>query len=496
MAEEEERTVTQADSVGKNSPVTPVPGLQQSQQGKKVGKRGWVACILIPIILVCGLVSLVGVYFLGGYLMTTQADAAYQAGNCEKVVSLVDLIQKLYPLNIAPYVEPGLKQGDECRVYVNASFKEKQKSWEDAYSGYLTYTKKYPNGVVKTKAIEGIARSLLGWGQSYLDEKRYGDAIGKLNALIKDYADTAAAMDAQPILPQAHLGWAKELEGKGSYSKAAEEYDNAIDTDLSQAPDGPAAQARAAFPGLQLKWADELISQGEYSSAVSHYQTAAQSSPPTDLATINDKMANAYVKWAYALGSADKFFEALSKTGLAKEKASGTSTQDNVKRANVTILKDFSDSSSSDAQMAMQQLADSICRRKAKVDPSYPIFAMDEINRKVFPSGIDNINTSMGVFAQRPSAMYYAACIESDSRVMQTCPYNGGYYIKRVQYFWTVNVYDIPNGRKYRTTTLYGSPPQTCSYSEWFTTGVYTKFYYGDTPTSADLAKWLAGFIK
>jgi hypothetical protein len=110
-------------------------------------------------------------------------------------------------------------------------------------------------------------------------------------------------------------------------------------------------------------------------------------------------------------------------------------------------------------------------------------------------SGTD-IRLSEDLAAREPASLHYAACMTSDTKKIETCPYTHGYFIERWRYVWKTRLVNVQTGNVYKQTEIQGSVPDACPYSFTFTQGVFTHTFHGKAPTVSDLETWLSDTLK
>ena len=462
---------------------------------KPKGNKVW-GCVLAPVAIFACLFLCVGAYFVGGYLMARSVDSLYAQGNCTTLLPLANQITRFYPQQIAPFAENVPDQAKECRLYIQASDSYKKKQWSQAVADFEAYLKAYPKGVQREAARQSAADSLLQWAKEQQAKQDYSGAEKNLQKIKTSYASTTAGKQVNQTLAELYIAWAKSLEASKNYAMAEAKYNLAISTDPNPSAAGsPTEQAKQAYVDLHLNWAKQLLAAKRYEEAVDHFNLVIKFLGPVNASKFSNELAQAYIQWASSLSSNSDFEGALDKLALATKAASTNAVRDQIRTANDSTLNLYSKSSGAQARDLMDTAARSVCQNRSAAKPSVPILGLDSGTKRVLLYGV-SLSPSSSVWARTPATSYYVACITPQQNTVQTCPYNGGYYIKRIATNWLVEVRNLLTGTVYRSTTLAGGSPESCPYIHTFTRGIFTHEHGGASPSLGSLESWLAKYIR
>src|SRR5258706_12067651 len=190
---------------------------------------------------------------------------------------------------------------------------------------------------------------LTAWSKELLAQKKYEQAIGNLDLVLKSYSDTAteaadlmpevytawgadqrgssdfagsettfkafeawtqnakqteSAKTAQRELAKTYLAWGLALQSQKQFEDAKAKLDLAISTDAS-------SQAKAAQGKLYTQWGDDLIEKKEFVEAIERYKIVITLSESKEQPAAKDAVANGYLKWAASLSKSEDFLGAL-----------------------------------------------------------------------------------------------------------------------------------------------------------------------------------------
>jgi tetratricopeptide (TPR) repeat protein len=471
------------------------PEASNSSKNSVSKRRRWIsACILTPIAIGACLVGLVGLYYGTGYVLTSQANAGYESKDCYKVVNSSQPLKTVYNLQTAPFIEPALAQGEECQMYVDAAEAHEAGDIPAAVAGYRNYTNTYPDGIMEKEVSEGTAQVLLDWSEKLYDEQNYSGVIQNLTTIGKDYKDTKAAENTNELRARTYLAWGKQLRAQKDFDNAKSKLNlvSYFDPD-PKASQSLSSQAKQELAEIELEWGDDLAAKDQYELAIQHYNKYVSLADTAGQKVGLERQGEAFLNWASQLADSGDFTGALDKINRVKQNARDETLKAKISKAEETTLVAFSQSTGEQAQAAIKDFAKGFCNKPGPTDSL--LIGLDEDTFRVYVDG-HSASISNKVLAQTPASLHYVGCVKQEKRTIQTCPYNGGYYIKRQRYYWIVTLYDVLTGDVKSTKEISGGSPDSCAFTERFTIGVYTKYKNGSYPSSADLESWLSKYVK
>jgi serine/threonine protein kinase len=531
-----------------------------AKHGSAEAKRGTLdprLLIRIVSLVTVTLIILSGTYIGGSFVMPNMIKAIYQGKNCELALELDNIYASLYPASLAD--KSIASPLNECAIYSLASDNEQQKAWKDSYNSYKIYTDTYPTGLFAAEAREHSALTLTALAKEQTAQKKYNEAIGSLNLIADRYSDiTNAATEATNLIPevyiawgadlrnsndfigsentlkafttwagrlkksesvksakyelaQTYLAWGLDLQSQKKFDDAKTKLDLAAATDPEPLSDaGPTAQAKRARVELQNQLGDELLEQKNFAEGIEQYKAALNFS---DQPAVKDTIVNGYLKWAASLAADEDFSEAFKQVNEAEKNASTDTARKSVLDAKDSIYLAFSMSSGEQAQKAMEDAVLTICRDGKR--PDLPIFGLDKDH--IFASAYigPDVDAKLpdSVAAKTPGAMHYLACIEQESKIIDTTTINN-YGAKpatlvREQYTWHVTLWKLDtlnpgeSAQTQKFDLLGGTPPpfpspNKMSHEDWLDIlfgGSYQHFR-GQPPSMDDLATRLLTTMK
>ena len=214
---------------------------------------------------------------------------------------------------------------------------------------------------------------------------------------------------------------------------------------------------------------------------------------------INDTIAKVYLSWASDLMENEEFNEALTKIHDAVQYANSQEVEEQINETEENTLVAYSNSSGTEARVLMSSTAGEACRNGTPA--SSPLIGSDESSMKVYTylPGIP-VHLSKELTATTPASMHHVACIETEKRKVQTCPYRSSstgklYFLERHIWIWDVTLRDVLTGEIIGEKQLQGPSPSPCGRTENFSTRQFVKERVGDYPEEK-LNNWLNSILK
>ena len=499
------------------------------------------------LIIVSGIVLILLLVYAGGYFVFPGTiQSAYQANNCESVLSRADLYARLYPFADS---QTDVSQAvQECAVYTLAVMHESKSAWRDAYLAFTVYAQSYSDGRFSDEVHERTASVLMRLAREQITEKKYAEALQNIDLVLSDFSDTKLAQEAEGSKFDLFMRWGADLRETGNYAEAeaifvqvqenaapetarsaqlelAQTYlawgldlgsqknfvDAKMKLDLAVSADpggGPSGEVNATLQKLFAQWGDHLIDQGDYGNAMGHYETAAALTRDEDPASASEIIVGGYLHWSAALSKNEDFLGALVVLDFAQEAAATDEARARIDTARSDLFLAFSESDGAQARKAMLDAAKSVCRHH--IPPRLPIFGLDAENVRALVDGAEG-ELEATIAATTPGSMHYVACVQEESKVAGTAvhavsssvfdpnpPYSTVQVLyKSIQYLWNVTLRKVDSGDEAQTTIVDGGePPRLPSTPREIYEGATSPNYYGEKPEFSALADWLETALK
>ena len=484
--------------------------------------------------------ALLLVYGLGIIVLPMSILYGYQNKNCELAFSLNTVYTNLYP----GFLQDATTNGpvSECSAYTSATSHEAAGNWQDAYDSYQAYSSTYPNGLYANEAYEHSAVVLLSLTKNQIEQKTYPEALASLNLIVSDFSDAGASAEAWTLFPSTYTSWGTSLREASDFQRSEQVFNefktwsqNSQKADLEanaqselaqtylswglalqsqkefesalaklelaassspQSDSDSLAQVKAGQSRVYIEWGNDLLDQGQYSAATERFNLAVSN---TDGSEAKDALSNGHIRWASSLSAEEDFLAALEHLDTAQKAAFTDAMKQSVETAFGETYLAFSNSTGTQARLAMKETFELVCNRNKK--PALPIFGLNKDVVRVGIFGADDARLPENLAAKTPGEVHYIACIEEENRTVDSRSQrqivlrtSRGYYFTivdqfRAQIIWNIELLKADTVESIdEETFLGGTPPPFPDTAE----GTY---FYGPPPTIEELIAWLESVI-
>ena len=280
---------------------------------------------------------LVGIYgMVGSVILPESIISSFQEKNCDRVLQLFGYYSRFYFDGNGEKAGVS-KQVSECALYRLASRQEEQKAWQDAYNAYKIYIEIYPTGTFLNQAREHNAQVLLAWARDLVVQKKSGDAVAKLDLVMRSYAGTAASQEVPGLMLKIYSESVTELRSVRDFAGAKAVLNQFQDWSEKNNQVEAIKAAEGMVAQLDLGWGGALRSTKDFGGAeriFNQLQNWAQSHQQMDVSKVaSQELAQTYLEWANDLKSQQKFAEAQSRleqaiaTDLDTQSSNGPASQ-------------------------------------------------------------------------------------------------------------------------------------------------------------------------
>jgi|GEM_PF-6945832 len=502
---------------------------------------------LVVLGMVAGVFALLaGIYFYGSLHYPQSLQSAYQAKDCETVLSSHSMITRFYPYRSLQENTSG--PALECALYTNAEKLQEEGKWQDAYQAFKTCAETYPEGILASDAHEQAASSLLSRAAEQQEQKAYAESVETLKRVMTEYPSQAEAAEQYVDV---NLAWGNEHQSRGEFQAAEGVLLSLQDWGKAGEYESHVGKCQSALSGLYLAWGESHQSAGELVPAMAKYRQAVEAAPDSasaSLATgkqveillaqgdafmeagdyqssidayqrgvsevnadgqdrLNTATAQAYLAWAKHNVEREDYYQALEKIESAGELPLSEMASEDVESYKQEIYTAFASSSGTQATRLIQDAARALCKNEKKVFP--PVLGIDSDASGLVLYGIDQSLPNEWV-AKSPSQLKYVVCVTLDTEVVEerkreVIKYGEpGSYVHsfvRLRYLWEVNVYSMVSGKMVESTVIKGSEPPPfdprIDYKRVFIGWWYGRYLglppsaSGGQPDFNDLIRWL-----
>ena len=495
-------------------------------------KQPWLLLVIPAVLFGLTAAGLAG-YYLRGQKEFQLGQAAYQDADCTTAVTHFQRVTTLFELTFSPQISAGDDRLAECEVLLSADLAFQHGKFEDAIQSYQDYLKIDSEYLLTSYTEEALAASYFGLAGELMADKEYREAIDTYLLILDDYSDTTSADQVAPLLADSYLKQSKRLWDSGKWQTAI----TTAAIPLKDFPDTPAGKAAAEqIAEIYYDWAVSLQKTNKFQESIEKFDIILKDhSSVYSPADIKDKMKSSYLAWGEHSRDINLFEEALEiyqtfqdkypqesqaaeitqlvlETHLEWGKSLNKESQFTQSMDKYTEIKDLTDDedvlaaaeegyqealwglSQDQGEQGQQVLSDTYqtaCDSEPAISPAVGL-AEDEPAKAL--SCTSDLNLEQDLIAEYPGHFQYVIFQKDGYETVQTCKYEGGRSLVRQRQYWLVTVRSTITGNIYTSRKFYGSEPEKCQRSEWFS-GI-TKYKYGTEPSESEVEVWLAGLLQ
>ncbi len=336
-------------------------------------------------------------------------------------------------------------------------------------------------------ATVNLAHAQQAWGQALADDADFEDAVTHYRAILDDPYQRTVITGTAELAATAWMAWGDALLAEKREVQAIPRYAQAA----AVAPKSPAGQAAAAAVTKSITDAEQAIAKGG----------GCDQAPLLDalLATAAKQRASAILPQAlYQCGQArlgaDRLAEATSLFQRIVDQFPKSSYAARARRGvqHVAWMTAIREEGLYQAVIAIcAEVNATVKANAASLSKPYGVEVYDASWTYLGPP---DTSWPAAWIVDAPKTTVVVCVDKTTDYLVESCPYTSGHTIERRRYITAVRIVD-PIGRlTVASGKLYGAVPDTCPYSEWFSSS--TKYYYGAQTTTKALVAWLKGFLK
>ncbi len=336
-------------------------------------------------------------------------------------------------------------------------------------------------------ATVNLAHAQQAWGQNLAGDEDFDGAVTHYRAILDDpYLQTAITGTAE-LAATALMAWGDTLLAEKKEIQAIPRYAQAA----AAAPKSPAGQAAAAAITKSITDAEQAIAKGGGCDQAPLLDALLATAAKQRASTI---LPQALYQCGQARLGADRLAEAKTMFQRVLDQFPKSTYAAKARRGVqhtewITAIK----------ARGLDQAASAICTQvnaavkanAASLSKPYGVEVYDASWTYLGPPD-NSWPAAWNVDAPKTTVV---VCVDKTTDyLVESCPYTSGHTIERRRYITAVRIVD-PIGRlTVASGKLYGAVPESCPYSEWFSSS--TKYYYGAQTTTKALVAWLKGFLK
>lgn len=329
-------------------------------------------------------------------------------------------------------------------------------------------------------ALVRLAQAEQNWGQALYSKKKYPDALAHYQRVLDDIQLRTVITGTEALAARAWVDWGNYELANRQYASAITHYAQAVAVDPQS---DAAAEANAALSEL-LNSASTAVTGGEGCAQIAILDALM---PTTYAAQVRRILPQALYQCAQADIDGNKLVHA--RTCLQRVIDEYPQSAYTARARQSLLVVAWFERLSANSAAAI---------RKVCEDAATWVQAGAATLVKPYSVTIYGRNWDFALpAAWKQSRITVVVCVgDTDMMLVQRCPYTSNCTIERYREYYPARIVNPVTGLTVAQINIYGSYPDTCPYSEWFSGYGATKRYYGSSPDERDLVTWLERYIK
>jgi tetratricopeptide (TPR) repeat protein len=361
--------------------------------------------------------------------------------------------------------------------------------WEGAILYAATALEDYPDTPAGQQAEDQIAEIYLDWAGNLQSYQVYSQALENVELVIEVYSGTKAAEDAPGMAAEIYFEWASFLEETNYYQESIEKYQ----TLRREYPDFySSSEINDCIKDCYLNWGSHSREIGLFNRALEIYQEFEKDySQQARTEGVRELMVETKLEWAESLIEDQEFTQAMDKYTEIKETTSSEDLIATAEEGYQEALLGLGHDQGSEGSKIISETFKSACDGEPATSPAIGILEDDPARAL---SCTSEIRLDASVIAKYPGHFQYVVDKSEGYSTVQSCPYQAGHTLIRQQQYWVITLRSTISGNVYTSKKFYGSMPEKCQATEWFSGS--TKYKYGTDPSMTEVMNWLNAYFQ
>ena len=361
--------------------------------------------------------------------------------------------------------------------------------WEDAITSALISKQDYPDTQAAAKAPEQIADIYIDWAEELKEDDQYAQAIDNINLVLDEYPDTQAAENIYDLAAEAYYGWANQLQETNFFEESIEKYEIL----LKEYPKAySSTEIKNGIKSAYLAWGKQSREINLYSRAIGVYQKFEDDYPQESRsANIPELILQTELEWADHLLQDKQYNKAMEKYTEIKDQTDDPDLLAIAEEGYQSALWDLSQDTGSDGQEIINAAFKTACSGDPAASPAV---GLEEDQPAKARSCSSDLKLDQSLMPKYPGQFQYVVLKTEGNETIQSCPYQQGHTLIRQKQYWLITIRSTATGNIYTTKKFYGSEPEKCLRTEWFSSS--TKYKYGTKPSLSEVITWMEGLLR
>jgi hypothetical protein len=454
---------------------------------------------LLPLIGALLLVVFLGGFFAyrsAGNTLIDKAMSAYLIDDYPLAFKDLYSVNQLYRWSLNPAVPASEAKLQEVSVILTAQNQANQKEYEAALDAVAKFYEFFPSSD-KTDLMDNLAIDQnLAWAQDLMADANYQGCLNHFQTILNDYPNQAAERktDIDNAMAENYLAWGDSLNAKQSYVAGIEKLETVMSSYVNTTSYELAYQAAAK---AHYDYALDLASRDYFGTAEEHLLKVQTDYINADvLEDAVDEMPKMYLAWGIDLRDEESYLDAMLKLDKVAECTSDEDLLAKAESQKTEIIPLLARDDGADGAAVIQSALLQVCNGEEVSSPSVDIFP-DEPGKAMACTGYTNSYVTEEAQADIPGTFRYAVTTEDADRRVQSCDYltsMDSRTLERWQSGTKVTILNVKDGSKYKEKVFYGSSPDSCPASYWFSMKV--ELTWGGEVDDEKIKDWVSTVIK
>jgi len=270
--------------------------------------RNWLT-VMLALLLIALVALAFCQYRLAGQRESNIAIEAHKAADTERAAQRYARVMALYRLTFGPYLASARLNKAECDLLNTADKARSEGDFLGAITGYQSYLKAYPDGLLRSHVRQMIAQAHNEWAARLRVSGEYEAAVEKYEAILEQHADAPAGERVEAAIAETYGEWATQLRRSGDYEQAIQKYQVLL---MDYAGSLPAAGVKEAAADVYREWLARVARSADYKAGFEGYIQTLEThlNTPTG-AQARVALAEAYSQWAARLSQTGNYADAI-----------------------------------------------------------------------------------------------------------------------------------------------------------------------------------------
>ncbi len=359
--------------------------------------------------------------------------------------------------------------------------------YAEAIEKYTVVASDFPGSPVPAHAL--AAEAYWDWAAQLRQEEACESALEKYQTILAAYGEAPISRDVRPAVAETYREWAALLRRDYRFDEAVRRYEHILG---EYADTATGQQATALLIETYAEWGAYLWEDKSYTEAILKFLHIAENYPTTaEASTAVVTVGHIYNDWGEALVSNRRFYEAMEKFDLARETTADAAVVAAAEAGLQSALFGLSSDTTGEGKALLDLAVENVCNGDPTDSPAIGLLE-DEPGRARYGGSLFTLPND--IKAVKPGHLRYVVCAETDTTVLERCPYTGGHTLVRRRRWWQVRIYDPRSGGLLHERTFYGPYPDRCPQTWRFSTTV--DYLTGGAPAADAVIEWLREIVR